>query len=98
MGEKVLDPIAALASSVEETNALLRQILDAVSTRPRLLFNQAETAERLGVSEKTIGQHRRAGLMTESSLFPGRVLFSDPYLARLIELHDGKVPNLRRAS
>lgn len=90
--------IELLVAAVDETNALLRQLITAVSAPERLMFNQAETAELLGVSEKTIGQRRAAGSMRESDLFPGRVLFSKPYLERLMAEHDGDRSALRRAS
>ena len=90
--------LASLEAAVEETNRLLRHILDTVSGSQRLMFNQAQAAELLGVSEKTVAQRRADGSMRESDLFPGRVLFSRAYLDRLMAEHDGDRPTLRRAS
>lgn len=87
-----------LLVAVEESNRLLGELLLALRTSPRLMSNQAEAAERLGVSEKTIATLRKAGVLRESSLFPGRVLFSEKYLDRVLAEHDGDAPQLRRAS
>lgn len=91
-----LDEVLA---ATERTNELLAELLAATKVGQQLLLNQAETAEALGVGEKTIAQRRAEGTMRESSLFPGRVLFSKAYLARLLAEHDGDAsPALRRAS
>lgn len=89
---------AALTAAVQEANSLLRKIATAVSAPERLMFNQAEAADLLGVSEKTVAQRRAEGTMRESDLFPGRVLFSRAYLDRLMAEHDGDRQALRRAS
>lgn len=92
------EQLDALLAAVEQSNRLLVELIAAVSSPERLMFNQAETAELLGVSEKSIGQRRAEGAMRESDLFPGRVLFSKPYLERLMAEHDGDRSTLRRAS
>lgn len=92
--------LADLIARQAETNELLRELIDALVPASRLTHNQEQAADRLGVSTKTLQELRARGVLNESRLFaPGRVIFSEAYLARKLDEYDGDVTKaMRRAS
>lgn len=74
-----------------ESNRLLGDLLEALSAPRRMMWNQTETAALLGVSVRLVQDARAAGRLVESSLFPGKVLFSERYLIRKLDEFDGDV-------